>query len=187
MEEVNTQLSTLTPQEAAAVGSILGGMMSVAMIVSLAFTVLMIIAHWKMFTKAGEKGWKSLIPFYCDFVLFRLVWDTKNYWVYLVSMLIGTILIPLGSGITVASNGQVAVTGAANPVLAVIGFAALVVTLVWSIRCSLKTAHAYGKGTGFGVGLILLPNIFTLILAFGSAEYVGPEGDSQARFENPRI
>ena len=39
-----------------------------------------------------------------------------------------------------------------------------------------RMAKAYGKGTGFAIGLILLPNLFQLILAFGSSEYVGPQG-----------
>ena len=38
-----------------------------------------------------------------------------------------------------------------------------------------KIAKAFGKGTGFGIGLVLLPTIFQCILGFGSAEYVGPE------------
>ena len=39
---------------------------------------------------------------------------------------------------------------------------------------SVKLAKSFGKGTGFGIGLILLAPIFYLILAFGSARYVGP-------------
>jgi hypothetical protein len=34
-------------------------------------------------------------------------------------------------------------------------------------------AKVFGKGTGFGLGLIFLPFIFIPILAFGSAEYEG--------------
>ena len=41
-------------------------------------------------------------------------------------------------------------------------------------------AKAYGKGTGFGIGLIFLDALFALILGFGSASYVGPKGQAQA-------
>ncbi|MBQ4058724.1 MAG: hypothetical protein IJD40_07325 [Lachnospiraceae bacterium] len=34
-------------------------------------------------------------------------------------------------------------------------------------------AKKFGKGTGFGVGLVLLTPIFLLMLAFGDAEYEG--------------
>ena len=41
------------------------------------------------------------------------------------------------------------------------------------IICQIKTAERFGQGAGFGIGLILLNQIFVLILAFGSAQYVG--------------
>ncbi len=39
---------------------------------------------------------------------------------------------------------------------------------------SIKLARAYGMGTGFAVGLILLPSIFHMILGFGDSTYYGP-------------
>ena len=38
----------------------------------LTLLVVQIIAMWKLFTKAGQKGWKSLIPIYSTVVLFRI-------------------------------------------------------------------------------------------------------------------
>lgn len=38
-----------------------------------------------------------------------------------------------------------------------------------------KLAKAFGKGTGFGFGLLFLNTIFILILGFGDAEYIGPQ------------
>jgi hypothetical protein len=35
-------------------------------------------------------------------------------------------------------------------------------------------AETSEKGTGFGIGLLLLPFIFFPILGFGSAQYQGP-------------
>lgn len=46
----------------------------------------------------------------------------------------------------------------------------LVNVVMLCILC-VKLAKAFGKGTGFGIGMILFPFIFFLILAFGSAEY----------------
>lgn len=39
---------------------------------------------------------------------------------------------------------------------------------------SIDVAKAFGKGTGFGVGLWLLGAIFYPILGFGDAQYQGP-------------
>ena len=48
------------------------------------------------------------------------------------------------------------------------------VNLVIGIMIHLELAKSFGKGTGFGVGLILLGFIFFPILGFGDARYVGP-------------
>lgn len=40
--------------------------------------VLSVVAMWQVFTKAGEKGWKSLIPFYNTYTLFRIA--GRNGW-----------------------------------------------------------------------------------------------------------
>lgn len=52
-------------------------------------------------------------------------------------------------------------------------FIPLVNFIIIIILC-IEVARAFGKGTGFGIGLIFLPFIFYPILAFGSAQYQGP-------------
>lgn len=49
-----------------------------------------------------------------------------------------------------------------------------IVNIVMGIMVSIKLARAFGKGTGFAVGLIFLPSIFYMILGFGDAVYYGP-------------
>jgi hypothetical protein len=51
----------------------------------------------------------------------------------------------------------------------------LVNIVIWFI-VSIDAARAFGKMTGFGVGLALLGFIFWPILGFGDATYVGPGG-----------
>lgn len=48
-----------------------------------------------------------------------------------------------------------------------------IVNIVIAIMLYVNLAKAFGKSTGFAIGLIFLNFIFTLILGFGSAEYVG--------------
>ncbi len=45
--------------------------------------------------------------------------------------------------------------------------------VVW-IVASVDIAKSFGKGTGFGIGLALLPFIFFPVLGFGDAQYQGP-------------
>jgi hypothetical protein len=40
-----------------------------------------IVAMWKIFTKSGLAGWKSIIPFYNIYCLFKITWG--NGWIFL--------------------------------------------------------------------------------------------------------
>ena len=90
----------------------------------------------KMFQKAGEAGWKSLIPLYNTYILFQISWG--NGWLFLLG------IIP-------------------------------VINVVVSVIMNVKLARAFRHGTGFAIGLILIPNLFTLILGFDQSTYLGPQ------------
>lgn len=47
--------------------------------------LISVIALWKIFTKAGEDGWKAIIPFYNVYVLTKLV--TGNGLLFLVLLI----------------------------------------------------------------------------------------------------
>ncbi len=117
---------------AAATG--MAAFMGVYTIVVLVIGIIAIVACWKIFTKAGEPGWASIVPFYSQYVLFKIAMG--NGWFFLLQ------LVPL-------------------------------VNVVIAFLVYIKLAQAFGKGVGFGLGLIFLNPIFVLILAFGDAEYVG--------------
>ena len=50
------------------------------------------------------------------------------------------------------------------------------VNIVIAIILNIDIAKNFGKGVGFGIGLIFLPFIFYPILGFGSAQYQGGTG-----------
>ena len=57
---------------ATGIGAAIGAFMGIIIVISLVIAVLQIIAMWKVFTKAGEKGWKILIPIYNIVILFKI-------------------------------------------------------------------------------------------------------------------
>jgi hypothetical protein len=59
------------------------GAMIVPLIVALAFLVVTIVAWWRLFSKAGEPGWASLIPIYNVVVLLRIV-GKPAWWILLL-------------------------------------------------------------------------------------------------------
>lgn len=50
--------------------------------------------------------------------------------------------------------------------------------VIFAIATNIKLARVFGKGGGYAVGLIFLPVIFLPMLAFGSAQYEGPDKKS---------
>lgn len=64
-----------TASEYAALGGIMGVLAGFAMLIMIIggiISILTIIANWRIFTKAGEAGWKSIIPIYNVVVLFKI-------------------------------------------------------------------------------------------------------------------
>ena len=63
----------------------IGSMLAIYFVIILAVAILQIIAMWKIFTKAGEKGWKSIIPIYNLVTLFKI--SGLSPWLILVYLL----------------------------------------------------------------------------------------------------
>ena len=120
--------------------------------------VLMIIASWKIFVKAGEKGWKSLIPFYAQYIQFRIGGISKIFWINLPVMVLLLVLNWMGRNET----GVYKVLYYSNFALKALSYGYI--------------ARAFGKKTGFCIAAAVLPVIFLPILGFGSAKYVGTKG-----------
>ena len=129
--------------------AVLLAMLGTYLVIVLLWYVLQVIAYWKIFTKAGQPGWKSIIPIYNQYTQFRISWKIPYmYWVWLACMVAGVIL------------------GSIN--------ASLAATII-GVIATVKLSKAYGHGVGFAIGLIFLGPIFMMILGFGSSQYLGPQ------------
>jgi hypothetical protein len=111
-----------------------GGGSPVPAIIGLLVALLMIVAMWKVFAKAGQPGWASIIPIYNLYIWCKIV-GRPAWWIILM-------LIPF-------------------------------VNIIVGIVLCIDMAKSFGKGVGFGIGLVLLGIIFLPILGFGSAQYQG--------------
>ena len=139
---------------------LLGG---IYMMFAFCWWILQVIANWRIFTKAGEAGWKSIIPVYGDYISYKIAWQTGYFW---MTLLLGLI----ASWIQNYANA----TGD-NVMLFIIVFLIKIITGIIGIMYSVKLARAFGRGTGFAIGLIFLQPIFILILGFGSDPYYGAD------------
>lgn len=78
------------------IGALVGASVAFIMVFLLiifAFVIVYVIALAKLFKKAGESGWKAIIPFYNTFVLIQIA--GLNWWYFLIAIS-GTILSVLG-------------------------------------------------------------------------------------------
>ena len=83
---VATPAPTLSPLD---VDVNVGGLAAAGLlffVVALGFTVLMFVCLWRLFTKAGEPGWASIVPIYNSIVLLKI--SGKPWWWILILWLV---------------------------------------------------------------------------------------------------
>ena len=124
------------------------------MVIALILALLIVIAEWKIFTKAGQRGWTCIIPILNTFVLVKLV--KRPMWWAVVLTITG-----------IAAGGANSADGVLAAILGVLGIIAFVVYILIQLALS----KSFGHGVGYALGLILLPFIFGLMLGFGSSTY----------------
>ena len=130
----------------------------ISIIVALILCVFIVICNWKIMEKAGEDGWKALIPYYNYFVMSEISMTKPTFLVVFFVFLGGALICFLGC-------------------IPYIGFlfasiAGLIMTVANGIL-NFSLAKSFGKEVGFCVLSIFFPPIVRAILAFGGSEYTG--------------
>ena len=114
--------------------------------ISIVYYVLVVIAMYRIFTKAGQAGWKSLIPIYNYYILCKIV----HYSFFIVVFSIVIMFIPI--------------------IGTLIGLILLAISI---LIINYKLSKRFGHGLLFTIGLLLFQPLFYLILGFGSSKYRG--------------
>ena len=127
--------------------------------VTILLGVICIIANWRIYEKAGESGWWSLIPILNGHVAYKIAWHPFFYWITFACLF----------GVEFLSTMQFK-SGVSMPLAAMaLSLASAIISIVYNVKLS----KAFGHGIGFAVGLIFLPVIFIPILGFGDSIYYG--------------
>lgn len=124
--------------------------------------LILIVSEWKILEKAGEKGWKSLIPFYNLFISHHIVgmahiWFILEVIFWFVELILE--LIPAVPDMVELSCGLV------------IGL----FTIISEVIHINRLCNCFKKPTSFKIGMIILPELFMPIIAFGNSVYTPPE------------
>jgi Family of unknown function (DUF5684) len=94
-----------------AMGGFLAAMSGMMLLFWLAVAVIFIIGMWKVFTKAGQPGWASIIPFYNIYILLKIA-GRPGWWLLLFFIPLVNFVIAIILAIDVAKAfGQSAVFG----------------------------------------------------------------------------
>jgi hypothetical protein len=147
LAQTYTYTTTTTSADEGAIAGVLALFTGVFLIVWLAVLAVIVVSMWKIFEKAGEEGWKALIPFYNGWVLAEIS-GKPGWWA----------LVGLGS------------------IIPFLGFIAGIAAFILQIIISIELAKSFGKEPVWALLLIFVPIIGFPMLAFGDAKYVGPGG-----------
>lgn len=128
-------------------------LMGALLIPIIALVILLIVANYMLFKKAGEAGWKALIPLYNTYTMIRIAHGDKKMWLMLG--VVFTLIAPLISNTLI--------------VLLLSLF-----SLVVNIYLSYTFIKRYSS-TGMAVAGLFIPAIIYPIVAFSrSYQYSGP-------------
>lgn len=123
------------------------------------FWIASCVGMYKMFEKAGEKGWKAFIPFYNMYNQCRIVMGDTRWFTYYLITFFALILVPI---------------------LGLIAF------LYVNYQICKATAKAYGMPDPYAWGFLLLSPVFNCMAGFGEASYYGPMGIDDRRSSQAR-
>ena len=137
-------------------------------LVALISLIIVMIAEWKLFKKFGERPWKSIVPYYNTYLLYKHTSGISAFWIYFTTSTL--------FNVTLAASQYVAQSFPTSSWKTLLILAALplgIVAAVCSVLLTFRTAEAFGKKKLFSVGMLLLYPVFISILGFGKSQYVG--------------
>ena len=100
--ETTTQMVTMTNDEATSILGLAFGVFVWSMI-WLVISIIAIIALWRIFSKAGEAGWKAIIPIYNYYVLLKIV-GRPGWWLLLLLIPFVNIIVYLLVSVDLAKS-----------------------------------------------------------------------------------
>ncbi len=143
---------------AAALWTVIAGAGVVYLIIAAIWCIILIIALWKAFTKAGEAGWKAIIPFYNIYIMFKIAGYKNWFWYTIIIAVIGAIVAQI-----VPEYANYA-TGIAS-----------IITGIMAIIVNFQFARKYGWGVFTSILFVIFTGICLLFLGFGGCKYQGKE------------
>ena len=147
-------------------------------------TVFELICKCFAVKKTGNPWWTQLIPLYSYYILFKTGKKPKLFWLYvpfhiltyylllmrgLFWIVSTTVHVILAGTMTYELVGLIGNDGAGWLPIVVVMLMISIAALTLSVILCESIAKAFGKGSWFGIGLLLVPVVFWAIIAFDSS------------------
>jgi hypothetical protein len=133
-----------------------------------------IICMWIIFKKAWRKWRESIIPVWNTYVLCKIIWKKKRFWIFISPVIIWLLRLIVSLIFWAIWGGWqlwMVIKNTINWILWIASLISLILCIVYGIISYFRLAKKFGKSWGFGVWLLFLTPIFLWILAFGKAKY----------------
>lgn len=145
--------------------------------VALACAALSIAGRWRMFGKAGLRGWFALVPVWSDLCAFRVAEAGRGLAVaWLASWLGGFLLSSAGMGIADQSASAGLGVPLSADILLTLSLACAAAACFLALIREFKLSKAFGHGIGMWLALVLVPPVGNMVLGFGPSERIPGEG-----------
>jgi hypothetical protein len=153
----------------------------------LAAVILTFIASWKVHEKAGLPGWSGIIPYYNYYARAARVGMVDTFWKCLKILaltfgvsIVGTVVVAIVSAISLIGAEAaesvmtigILLSTLLNLAVAISAWALMIWAIVQLVKIDIKFISYFGKGTGFAIGMLLVPYVFYPMLAWGQAEWM---------------
>lgn len=113
--------------------------------ISLLMYVIMAFGYWRMFEKAGEKGWKSLIPVYNMYIAYTISWEKgKSAFFAVVALWFASFAFLLALASTAVTSPEWYIAGVTSFMTA--AFACI----IHALFC-FKQAMSFDRGGGYAI------------------------------------
>ncbi len=129
---------------------------------SILIIVFKIVTAYLVLEKTGEKGWKTLIPIYRDYIEYKQYWVSSMFWLDFFAVVIAVFLFMIGAFSRLFI------------VFAVLGVIVLICKLIIKVMLQIKKSACFNENALFGFALLFMNTIFVGILALDKKySYIG--------------
>ena len=119
------------------------------------------VSKWLFFKKCGEEGWKSLIPFYSDYVLVQIS-GLNWWWMLLLYVNIITNIISSFSSLFEQFDSIVALS--ITLILAIIGLVGTLMVLFTRFNINYNISKKLNQNIWYAILLTIFPSIMYFII-----------------------